>query len=98
MLSQAGVSYKSRELFREPLTESEVRAILGTHSPRDVVSLRSRKARELSFREQLPDDETLIRLLAREPGLWRHPIITVGGKLSVGYNAESIGKLIEADG
>ncbi len=98
MLSQAGVPYTSRELFREPLTEAEVRAILGTRSPREVVSLRSRKARELNFRERLPDDETLIQLLAEEPGLWRRPIITVGDEVSVGYNAKRIQRLIGQTG
>lgn len=75
-----------------------MRAILGERSPREVVSLRSAKARELNFREQLPDDETLIKLLAAEPGLWRRPIITVGGEVSVGYNAERIQELIEQAG
>ena len=98
MLSQAGVPFQSRELFREPLTEAEVRTILGERSPREVVSLRSAKARELNFREQLPDDETLIKLLAAEPGLWRRPIITVGGEVSVGYNAERIQELIAQAG
>ena len=85
---------KSRELFREPLTEAEVRALLGERSPRDVVSLRSTKARELNFREQLPDDDTLIKLLAAEPGLWRRPVITIGNELSVGYSAKRIQELI----
>ncbi len=98
MLSQAGVPYKSRELFREPLAEAEVRTLLGERSPRDVVSLRSTKARELNFREQLPDDETLIRLLAEEPGLWRRPIITVGDEMSVGYNAARLRQFIEQAG
>ena len=77
---------------------SEVRAVLGRRSPQDVVSLRSRKARELKLREQLPDDETLIRLLAAEPGLWRRPVITVGAKLTVGYNAERIKDILELAG
>ena len=98
MLSQAGVPFQSRELFREPLNEAEVRAILGERSPREVVSLRSAKARELNFREQLPDDDTLIKLLAAEPGLWRRPVITIGNELSVGYNAKRIQELIAQAG
>ena len=86
--------YRSRELFREPLTEAEVRALLGERSPREVVSLRSTKSRELNFREQLPDDDTLIKLLAAEPGLWRRPVITIGNELSVGYSAKRIQELI----
>ena len=75
-----------------------MRALLGERSPREVVSLRSIKARELNFREQLPDDETLIRLLAAEPSLWRRPVITFGNELSVGYSAKHIQELIAQAG
>ena len=75
-----------------------MRALLGERSPRDVVSLRSTKARELNFREQLPDDETLIQLLAAEPSLWRRPVITIGNELSVGYSAQRIREIIEQAG
>ncbi len=75
-----------------------MRALLGERSPRDVVSLRSTKARELNFREQLPDDDTLIELLAAEPSLWRRPVITIGNELSVGYSAQRIREIIEQAG
>ena len=75
-----------------------MRALLGERSPRDVVSLRSTKARELNLREQLPDDETLIQLLAAEPSLWRRPVITIGNELSVGYSAQRIREIIEQAG
>ena len=75
-----------------------MRALLGERSPRDVVSLRSTKARELNFREQLPDDDTLIKLLAAEPSLWRRPVITIGNELSVGYSAQRIREIIEQAG
>lgn len=75
-----------------------MRALLGERSPREVVSLRSTKARELNLREQLPDDDTLIKLLAAEPGLWRRPVITIGNELSVGYSAKRIQELIAQAG
>ena len=75
-----------------------MRALLGERSPRDVVSLRSTKARELNFREQLPNDDTLIELLAAEPSLWRRPVITIGNELSVGYSAQRIREIIEQAG
>ena len=95
MLSQGGVAFERRELFRQPLTEPEIRALLGTRSPREVVSLRSQRAQALGWTEDtLPGDDALIKLLAQEPGLWRRPVIIVGDELVVGYDAERIGAVL----
>lgn len=56
----------------------------------EVFSPRSRRAKELQVNPaQLSDDE-LIALLAREPGLFRRPIIVAGGHLFVGFDRKRL--------
>lgn len=93
MLSQTGVAFREREIFREPLSVSELEALLNGRSPQDLLSRKSTRFKELGLEGKELGDEELLELLAREPGLLRRPLVTAGGELVVGLDKDKLAKL-----
>ena len=85
MLEEHGVEYRYREYKKEPLDETELRALfrkLGK-SPRDLLRRRDKAYRELQLTGDEPDDR-LIELMASHPTLLERPIGVRGTKAVVG--------------
>nr|MBO2471240.1 transcriptional regulator [Bacillota bacterium] len=98
-LDQLGVEVRERRYFTEPATEEEIRD-LARRLPggvRDLVAERSRRFKELNLAGRELSDEEWVRLLAREPGLWRRPIAVKGQRVVVGYDEEALRALAERE-
>ena len=87
MLSQAGLEVQERDIFREPLSEEEGRALLALRPADELFSWRSPTARRLGVSPGAPEDE-LASLMALEPRLIRRPALLVGGRLLLGREVE----------
>lgn len=97
MLGEQGVQIEERLYFKHPPTEAEVRelAAITPGGVRSLVSTRSRKYKELGLADKSLSDEEWVSLLAREPGLWRRPVVIRDGRVVIGYDAEAITDLIK---
>lgn len=98
-LDRLGVEVRERRYFTEPATEEEIRD-LARRLPggvRDLVAERSRRFKELNLAGRELSDEEWVRLLAREPGLWRRPIAVKGQRVVVGYDEEALRALAERE-
>lgn len=94
-LTQNGVSYKERHIFRETPTAEEIREILSltTEGLDEILATRSQTFKSLNLDvDSMPLSE-VIDLLVKEPKLLRRPILCDGKKLVVGYNPESLPSL-----
>ena len=89
MLNDNGISHTYREYTKDPLTEAELRDVLGKlgMGPRDV--LRSRDATKAGLAGDETDDQ-LIALMADNPRLLQRPIGVVGNKAAVGRPPENL--------
>lgn len=97
MLATKPVSVTERRFFKEKPTPDEVRW-LAARLPggvRDLLSTRSRRYKELGLAERDLSDEELVELLAREPGLWRRPVVVRGDQVVVGYDVPSLERLLD---
>jgi arsenate reductase len=91
LLDEKGVDYRYREYTREPLSEKEIRSVLGKLGlrPRDVL-----RKNEFGLTGEEPDDE-LIAAMVRRPTLLQRPIGVLGNKAVVGRPPERLLELAE---
>jgi Spx/MgsR family transcriptional regulator len=94
-LSQQGVPYTERDMFRHPLNEMELR-VLATQRPiREMFSFRSPSVKALGLdAQELTDDELLAQMLL-EPRLIRRPLLSAGLELVVGADVTQMAAALE---
>ena len=90
MLSQKGVAHRERELFKQPMTADELRALLRGRPVSDVFATRSPTFKKLGLANQDLDDEAKLRLMVEYPQLIRRPLVAVGDDLIVGMDARRL--------
>ena len=91
MLKEKKIEYRYRDYKDEPLSKTEIRAVLKKLGvgPRDVLRKKDRAYKEAG----LAGDETdarLVSLMAEHPTLLQRPIGIVGKKAVVGRPAEAL--------
>ncbi len=95
-LKEHNIPFKERNIFSEPLSKDEIKAILrmtedGTE---EIISTRSKVFQELNVNlDSLKMDE-LLDLVEQNPGLLRRPIIMDDKRLQVGYNEDEIRRFL----
>ena len=95
-LQENGIPFKERNIFSEPLNIDEIKNILrmtedGTE---DIISKRSKAYSKLNVDlDELPMKQ-LYKLISKNPGLLRRPIIVDEKRLQVGYNVDEIRRFL----
>jgi arsenate reductase-like glutaredoxin family protein len=83
VLSQAGIPFVERELFRQPLSVAELRALIGDRPVADFFAWRSPRAKALGLQGRALSEEEMLELMSKEPALIRRPLVQVGGSVLV---------------
>ena len=91
MLDEKNIPYRYREYTEEPLTQAEIKKVLGFlgMGPRDVLRKNDKAYKENS----LTGDETdaqLIKLMAAHPTLLQRPIGIKGDRAALGRPPENL--------
>ncbi|UXE89906.1 transcriptional regulator SpxA [Limosilactobacillus reuteri] len=91
-LKEHDITFKERNIFSEPLSLNEIKNILrmtedGTE---DIISKRSKAYQKLSVDLNDLSMKALFKLISKNPGLLRRPIIIDDKRLQVGYNEDEI--------
>lgn len=95
-LQENGIPFKERNIFSEPLNIDEIKNILrmtedGTE---DIISKRSKAYSKLNVDlDELPMKQ-LYKLISKNPGLLRRPIIVDEKRLQAGYNEDEIRRFL----
>lgn len=95
-LQENGIPFKERNIFSEPLNIDEIKNILrmtedGTE---DIISKRSKAYSKLNVDlNELPMKQ-LYKMISKNPGLLRRPIIVDEKRLQVGYNEDEIRRFL----
>ena len=87
MLSQKGIAHQERELFKDPMSADEIRALLRGRPVRDFFATRSPTFKKLGLNDQDLTDDDRLRLMTEYPQLIRRPLIAVGDEVVVGLDA-----------
>lgn len=93
LLGEHGAALHRVNYFAEPLSEGQLRELLGKAGlrPRDVVRLKEPGARELA----LEDDEATLRALVQRPDLLQRPIVVRGERAVLARPPEKALELLE---
>lgn len=93
MLDEHGAAFTYREYKKEPLSEAELRSVLGKLGVGPRAVLRGRDAKKLGLSGDESDDQ-LIALMAEHPTLLQRPIGVKGDQAAVGRPVENLLALV----
>ena len=85
-LAQHGVRVREREMFKQPLSITEIEDLLGDRPVTAVLSTRTRQYAARGLNTRPHSEAELLRHMEAEPRLLRRPIVAVGETLLVGFN------------
>ncbi|OYQ67442.1 transcriptional regulator SpxA [Aerococcus sp. 1KP-2016] len=95
-LEEHDIPYTEKNIFSEPLTNDEIKAILRMteEGTEEIISTRSKAFQELNVDlDEIPLND-LFKLIQDNPGLLRRPIILDDKRLQVGYNEDEIRRFL----
>jgi Spx/MgsR family transcriptional regulator len=95
-LRSLGAQLQERDLGKEPLSEAELQALIGTAQITEYLNTRSASYRELGFKSTPPTTAQAIRLMARDPNLIKRPITVKGGRRVLGFDEAKLRALVGA--
>ncbi len=95
-MEQRAIAFEPVELFEARLTAPEIRALLHklSLSARDLLRPRDRMYREMDLKNRDLPEDTLIQLMADNPGLIKRPILVRGHQAVLGIKPENVEELI----
>ncbi len=95
---QEGVELNERDFFAEPLSEKELRGLIGVRPVGEIFSWNSPSFKKLDVSREDLSDEELIRLMLGEPRLIRRPLVQVGAKVVVGTDKDAMEQAFGQEG
>jgi arsenate reductase-like glutaredoxin family protein len=95
-LRDLGAQFQERDLGKDPLSEAELQALIGSADVVEFLNTRSASYRAQGFKRQSPAKAQAIKLMAGDPNLIKRPI-TVRGRMKVlGFDAAKLRALVSA--
>lgn len=85
---------EERDYGKNPLTEKELRELIGDGAIADYLNLRNELYRERKMKEKPPSKEEAIRLILKEPNLLKRPVVVKGKKKVLGFDETALKALI----
>lgn len=92
-MQKKGLELELRDLTKERLTADELERLIDDRDYRMFLNPRHELYRKMNMAEKPPARLEAIRLMAREPGLIRRPVVIRGQKLVLGYDEVALKKL-----
>ncbi|HET7771414.1 MAG TPA: ArsC/Spx/MgsR family protein [Chloroflexota bacterium] len=86
-LAKQGIQVREREMFREPLSATEIEDLVGDRPITYVLSTRTTQYAARGLKDRPHSEAELLRHMEAEPRLIRRPLIKAGETLLVGFDA-----------
>jgi len=87
---------QERDLGKEPLTEAEIEALIGSADVTEFLNTRSAAYRQLFFKSPAPTKTQAIKLMAQDPNLIKRPIAIKGGTKVLGFDQAQLRVLVRS--
>lgn len=94
MQAKKNVALEEREYGKNPLSEKELREIIGNGPIADILNTRSALYRERNMKQKPPSKEEAIQLILKDQNLLRRPVIIKGNRKLLGFNEPELRKLL----
>jgi Spx/MgsR family transcriptional regulator len=85
-LQSTGASFEERDMSREPLTEAEVRALIGERETQPFLNFRNELYRERKMKANPPVRDEAFALMGEHPNLIRRPLLVNGDEILLGFD------------
>ena len=98
-LEENNIRYLEKNIFKEPLTEYELKAILSLteNGTEEIISFRSQVFHDINMDMNDMTLKELFHLILENPGLIRRPILIDEKRLQIGFNEEDIRRFLPRD-
>ncbi len=80
------LDFDSRDLDKQPMSESELDQLIGSRDYKDFLSTRNELYRERDMAEKPPTRPDAIKLMSKNPNLIRRPLLTRGSQIIIGFD------------
>ena len=87
------IPFDSRDLGKQPLTESELDQLIGDRDYRLFLNPRNELFRKRKMKTNPPSRAEAIKLMAKEPNLIRRPLLVRGSQILFGFDEPAYRKL-----
>jgi len=88
------VEFEEREYGKNPLSEQELRQIIGNEPIEKFLNTRTPLYREKKMKQKPPSKEEAIRLMIKEPNLLKRPVLIKGKLRLAGFSEAHVGGLL----
>ena len=78
--------FDSRDLDKQPLSESELDKLIGTRDYKNFLNTRNDLYRERNMAENAPTRPEAIKLMSKTPNLIRRPLLVRGSQIIIGFD------------
>jgi len=88
------VPFEEREYGRNPLTEKELREIIGGGPIENFLNTRTPLYRERNMKQKPPSKDEAIKLMLKDPNLLKRPVFIKGKMKLTGFNEAEVKELL----
>ncbi len=85
-MERHGYKLNYRDIVKERLGPSDLEKLIGRHDHEEFLNPRSEIFRRKKMKDKPPSRREAIKLMAKNPGLIRRPVIVAGGRVVIGYD------------
>jgi arsenate reductase-like glutaredoxin family protein len=85
-LLELKLEFDSRDLDKQPLSESEVDKLIGNRDYKLFLNTRNDLYRERKMAEKPPARADAIKLMSKTPNLIRRPLLVAGSQMIIGFD------------
>jgi arsenate reductase-like glutaredoxin family protein len=85
-LLELNLKFDSRDLDKQPLSESELDELIGARDYKEFLSARNELYREHKMAEKPPSRAEVIKLMSKTPNLIRRPLLVQGSRIIIGFD------------
>jgi Spx/MgsR family transcriptional regulator len=93
-LQDKQVNFEEREYGKNPLTEKELRDIIGDGPIEKFLNTRTPLYRQKNMKQKPPSKEQAIQLMLTDPNLLKRPVIIKGKKKVTGFSEAEVKELL----
>jgi len=93
-LQSKKAALEEREYGKNPLSEKELREIIGGGPIEPFLNTRTPLYRERNMKQKPPSKDEAIKLMLKDPNLLKRPVIIKGKKKLTGFNEADVKELL----
>jgi Spx/MgsR family transcriptional regulator len=88
------IAFEEREYGKQPLSEIELRKIIGDAPIENFLNTRTPLYREKKMKQKPPSKDEAIKLMIKDPNLLKRPVIIKGKTTLTGFDEAAVNKII----